>query len=179
MFSWLPVVALSIGVGFGAGMQQAGDCLPATPDALLANASLPATTAVVEYTYLASSPLPWGRSALVATRVWGSGLVERWVVSDRRSTGCPDIPIGERGQVLYLFVGSGAVEVLANEPVASHEAGALMVKFGEPRRVPVSGVDRVMAWLRVAPGLIASGAGVIALAIVLARRRRRRDRYLF
>lgn len=162
-------------------LAQPAGCEPAPPDSLLANASLPTTSAVVEYTYLGSNPLPWGRSAMVATRVWGSGIAERWIVSDRNTADCPDLPVAEVGSVLYSFRGSGAVEVLLDRPVSGSDAAALLVRFGEPRTYPVGGGDRTMAWVRVFPGVLLLALTAMSLLVVLVvrRRRRRRDPFLF
>lgn len=160
-------------------LTQPVGCEPAPPGSLLVNASLPTTSAVVEYTYLGSNPLPWGRSAMVATRVWGSGIVERWMVSDQNTASCPDLPVAEVGSVLYTFRGSGAVEVLLDRPVSGADAAALLVRFGEPRTYPVGGGDRTMAWVRVFPGLLLFVLTAISLLVVLVVRRRRRDPFLF
>ena len=115
-------------------------------------------------------------------RIWGDVLVERWVAPSEHDVMCTDIPT-EIGSVWYRFVSPfGIVDNLLPVEPTGLDLDALAVVLTEPVSLDISGIDRVMAFLRVNWVLIAIGGFVsISIAGVVVRRRSGRDRgdYLF
>lgn len=166
---------LIVALAAGAMMPlQAADAGCDTLD-LVRGSSRPEVRGVVEWTSVASNPLPWGSSISVVTRVWGPVTVERWATADELE------PCLVPGEVpVYEARGIDGVLVPAAGEISGLEQAALMSQFGPPVIFEPSGFDRLMAWLRVFPSVVLmvvlAGWGVVAI-----RRRSRRptDPYLF
>ncbi|GIU91167.1 MAG: hypothetical protein KatS3mg011_0073 [Acidimicrobiia bacterium] len=141
------------------------DC-PEQP--LLAVITSPDTPRVVEYRVVAANPFPWGRSAAVTTRVWGPGVVERWVVSQRRSADdCDQVPAAPAGS--YFYRAAGRVGWVSDDPISGVEEVAIQTRFGRPVVHPVGTADLVLAYVRVFPAWWAVGFGV-AVGLWVKRR---------
>lgn len=142
------------------------------PPPLLAAVTRPDVRRVVEYEVIAANPLPWGRSVAVVTRVWGPGLVDRWLVSARRNDpGCPGVAASDVGTYLYR-VGS-TTDWASPRPLAGLDELALGTRFGSPRSYGVGVVDRVTASARAFPGWWSAGFGLVAWVLTRLRRRYR------
>jgi len=167
----------------GALPASALSCEEMVEPPVLDAANRPAVSGVVERETIAANPLPWGRSVAAATRVWGGVRVERWQTTGRRSEDCPRDRYRLLGTVEYDYVAppqtwdgpvDGTVEVLDVAVVV-----ILDQRYGQPALLEVSGMDRVMAWLRVFPSLLALPVVVFGVIGFFARRRRRAPEYLF
>ncbi|MEX2279475.1 MAG: hypothetical protein WEA76_05245 [Acidimicrobiia bacterium] len=141
---------------------------------LVRGASRSTVRGVVEWTPVASNPLPWGSSISVVTRVWGPVTVERWATADELG------PCSVPGEVpVYEARGIDEVLVPATGEISGLEEAALMSQFGPPVVFEPSGFDRAMAWLRVFPSVLVVVVLVLWSVMALWRRRHRPDTYLF
>lgn len=142
---------------------------------LVRGSSRPAVRGVVERTFVAANPLPWGSSISAVTRVWGPVTVERWATAGEleRCLVPGEVPVYEAvGIVESLLPATGTISGL--------EQAALVSQFGPPVVFEPSGFDRLMAWLRVFPSVVVIVV-LIGWSMVAIRRRRHRpsDPYLF
>ncbi len=117
--------------------------------------------AVAEREVIAASPLPWGSSVAVVTRVWGDRKVERWHVSKRKSADCTFDTHRGVGSFSYDFEVRGGLTppylryLESVEAVGAGETQVWSAEFGGVVTYEVGFPDRFFAWLRVFPELLA------------------------
>lgn len=168
--------------GVPAGALESPTCEPAETANVLAGVSRSGITGVVEFEVIGAGVISTSSIVGATHRIWGDVLVERWVAPSEHQVACTGIPT-EIGSVWYRFVSpSGIVDTLLPTEPTSLDLDALAVVLAEPVSLDISGIDRVMAFLRVNWALIAVGGLALISAVgVVVRRRSDGDRgdYLF
>ncbi len=168
--------------GTPAAALESPTCEPTDTVNVLAGVSRSEITGVVEFEVIGRGVISDSSIVGAARRIWGDVLVERWVTPSEDQVACTGVPT-EIGSVWYRFVSSSGIvdTVLPVEPTAL-DLDALAVVLTEPVSVDSSGIDRVMAFLRVNWVLLAIGGFALTSVVgVVVRRRDGRDRgdYLF
>lgn len=172
---------LGAGVVPSAALESA-TCEPVVTVNILAGVSRSEITGVVEFEVIGTGVISTSSIVGATRRIWGDVLVERWVAPSEHQVVCTEIPT-EIGSVWYRFVSpSGIVDDLLPAEPTVLDLDALAVVSTQPVSLDISGIDRVMAFLRVNWALVAIvGLAALSAVGVVVRRRSGRDRgdYLF
>lgn len=178
----IPLAVLLVFGGVPAVALESETCEPVQTVNILAGVSRSEITGVVEFEVIGTGVISPSAIVGATSRIWGDVLVERWVAPSERQVACTGIPT-EIGSVWYRFVSpAGIVDGLLPAEPTGLDLDALTVVLTDPVSLDISGIDRVMAFLRVNWALIAIGGLALLSAVgVLVRRRSGRDRgdYLF
>lgn len=168
--------------GVPAAALESETCEPVDTVNVLAGVSRSEIIGVVEFEVIGTGVVSTSSIVGATRRIWGDVLVERWVAPSEHQVACTGIPTAT-GSAWYRFVSrSGIVDDLLPAEPTGLDLDALAVVLTEPVSLEISGIDRVMAFLRVNWALIAIGGLALVSAVgVVARRRSGRDRgdYLF